>query len=526
LLRLVITEYGLAPAAIACRDTAVRLLGDLGDVSFADFLNLSDVIKLADYLNTKKDARADVYHLALSSADRRLITQVLDRIIAADRCDVKTCYERKKAFCGLLHHIHYKPKCERGEAFCAAMRGRKNHSVTSAFERAMSAGQVTEAARILTEGKGGGALLRNLNYVLSRCTSEEEISAVLTTLPKADPMIYIQLLLQYETASNEGRRSFTFTRHNRLVTHRETEEEATARRSRIPHALAKTVARLLRLQLELLLGGRLGRVYIDPACDRFAVPVSEASTNGGYGVLAKGSRLPIPEGKKLRAFTYWERVNDIDLSAFILNEDGSEEEFSWRTIGRRSRKNATAVTFSGDETSGYHGGSEYFDIDLDAVRALYPKGRYIIFCNNVYSNTPFASCVCRAGYMLRDNADSGEIFEPKTVRSAFTINCRSTEAYLFGIDLLSREMVWINAAVDGDRTVAGVTTHEPLERYFRATEILSLGALYRLLATEVVATPEEADVLVLPEPPEGTPPAELVLPHDFPRILSHLAPRK
>ena len=521
LLLEIITEYHFIPPVCNCRDTAIRLLFATQDITYASFLSLSDVTKLAEHINDTKNPGASIYHLALPNSYRRLLTATLDRIIAEGRCDLAICYERKKAWCGLLHHIHYKPKCELGKQFCDAMRSKGNRSVMSAFEKAMAAHDIPTACRTLAEGKGGGALLRNLNYVLSRCTSEEEMLGVLSTLPKADPVIYMQLLMQYATASSAEARTFIFSRHGRIKRHEETDDEVERRRSRIPENLAEAVVRLLRERLGELLAGRLGKVYIDPAMDRIGVPVSENTTNGGYGVLPKGSRLPIGEGKKLRAFTYWEKVDDIDLSCFLINHDGSEVEFSWRSLSRGENK---IIVFSGDQTSGYEGGSEYFDIDLDALTAKHPNARYIIFSNNVYSHARFSDCVCRAGYMLRDTADSGEVFEARTVSSSFRIDCASTEAYLFGIDLKTREMVWLNSAVDGlYNHIAGESSHASLERYFTMTEILSLGEVYRMLATEVVASPEEADVVVLPTMPEGGTTAELVLPGDFPRILSHLA---
>ena len=106
-------------------------------------------------------------------------------------------------------------------------------------------------------------------------------------------------------------------------------------------------------KLEEACAGTLGRVYADEGMRRIALPLQEGTSMGGVGTLPRGSRLPIPEGKKIRAFTYWERVDDIDLSAFALGEDGDQIEFSWRTFyGGRS------IVFSGDETSGYRGESE------------------------------------------------------------------------------------------------------------------------------------------------------------------------
>lgn len=48
--------------------------------------------------------------------------------------------------------------------------------------------------------------------------------------------------------------------------------------------------------------------------------------------------------------------------------------------------------------------------------------------------------------MLRDWDDSGQVYEPKTVKSSYLVNCESTFAYLFGIDLFTNEFVWLNVA--------------------------------------------------------------------------------
>ena len=75
----------------------------------------------------------------------------------------------------------------------------------------------------------------------------------------------------------------------------------------------------MRDSLRKLLAGKLGRVYVSPDMYNIALPLQENTSNGGYGVLPKGSRIHIEEGKKIRAFTYWEKVNDIDSALFRLS---------------------------------------------------------------------------------------------------------------------------------------------------------------------------------------------------------------
>ena len=134
-----------------------------------------------------------------------------------------------------------------------------------------------------------------------------------------------------------------------------------------------------------------------PDMKNYALPLAESTSQGGFGVLARGSHIHIGERKKIRAFTYWEKVDDIDLSVLGLTEDGRQKEFSWRTMAERQSE---AITYSGDQTAGFNGGSEYFDIDTAVFRKQYPRVRYLVFCNNVYSGINFDQCLCRAGSSL------------------------------------------------------------------------------------------------------------------------------
>ncbi|MBQ4269635.1 MAG: hypothetical protein IJB97_08315, partial [Clostridia bacterium] len=126
----------------------------------------------------------------------------------------------------------------------------------------------------------------------------------------------------------------------------------------------------------------------------------------------------------------------------------------------------------------------------------YPKVRYLIFCNNVYSCSSFKDCECRAGYMMRDEMDSGEIFEPKTVKSSFTIDCDSRFAYLYAIDLKEKEFVWLNVANDSNVNVAGTVDVTFVRRYLETTYVISVYDLIEMAATELVSSPKDADVIV------------------------------
>ena len=487
-----VKEHAGAPAPIASKNTCMRLMLDTGEVSLADALALSDVPKLALLLQEARYGLRNTRKLNWRNRDRVFMTHVIDRILDNGRIDLAACYEKKKDFAGLLHHLHYRAKTEEGHAFLRAMRGDEHHSVMSSIEAAMETRSALEAADLLLKEKGSGALARNLAYILSRCQSEEDHARVTLLLEKSSVLLLLQLLLHFSSPQGAGRRTFRFQRFGMLTVHEETEEEAAARRSVIPREVSKLLAERIRMILAGKLHGRLGTVYIGEEIRRTALPLQEGTSQKGYGVLPRGSRIPLPPERKVRVFTYWEKVNDIDLSAVGIWEDGTQSEFSWRTMyGRQSEY----ITYSGDETSGYNGGSEYFDVSPRQFADAFPMTRYIIFSANVYTGIPFSKCTCRAGYMMRDTADSGQVFEPKTVESSFAVDCESTFAHLFALDLETNELVWLSTARDSSETVAGKTSFAGLLPLLDSALILNLGDFARLMAARVTFDPSEADVL-------------------------------
>lgn len=520
LVREYMKDSGGAIEKCASKNTAVRLLADTRNLSLTRFLNLSDVIRLVDEINYRSYRNPDIRKLNLRNQDRKFITRVIDRLMETDRFDLEECCEKKALWCGLLHHLHYQPHGERAERFTACMRGRENLSVYSAFEKAMKESDLPRAVEVLQSGKGTAAVLRSLNRLLSRCASQEEVEALLEGMESPNVIVLVQLLLQYANRTQgEERRSFAFTRYNRMKVHQETDEEVSRRRSVIPEAYAETACRHIRKNIQQVLKGRLGKVYVDADMRNIALPLQENTSQGGFGVLSRGSRIPLEDGKKIRAFTYWEKVDDIDLSVIGLGTSGEQKEFSWRTM---ANEQSDELTFSGDQTSGYNGGSEYFDVVPELFMQRHPGIRYLVFCDNVYSASPFSQCVCRAGYMLRDLSDSGEVFEPKTVQSSYAVNCESTFAYLFALDLEKREFIWLNTVPESHARVAGDTSLDFLTRYFEVTSVINMYTFFEMMAEEMVENPSEADVIVSDRAADARDGAEIIRSCDFEKVLAYL----
>lgn len=126
-------------------------------------------------------------------------------------------------------------------------------------------------------------------------------------------------------------------------------------------------------------------------------------------MLPRGSVSPV-DGELLRFFVYWkqaERTTDYDLSALMLDADYST--LSWLSY--------TALTevegeHSGDITEAPAGASEFINLRMGAVR-----GTFIVPQVNVFSGEGFEDVAeSFFGFMLRDAAQQGRPFEPRTVR--------------------------------------------------------------------------------------------------------------
>ena len=512
-----VSDHGIGDMVCGSKSTAVRLLMVTRDLAFVRFLSLPDVIRLAEYMNFYGGFGIHIDNLNLKNRDRKLITDTLD-ILLEGATDFTHCYDKKKAWCGLLHHIHYKAKTPEAQAFLDAMRGRENHSVYSEFESALSAGDMISAVDILLKGKGPSALIRCMNRLLTLAKTDEEVAYILDRTVTRKPLPLLQFYTKLYFGESEKPRVFSYPRFGRMVNHYEDQEQADKR-----HLVSDKIRRMamdrIMDNIADLYRNRLGKVYIDPDMSLIALPMNESASQSGYGIMPKGSVVRFDDpGKIFRAFLYWERVNDIDLSAIGVYEDGRQREFSWRSM---SMQQCNGITFSGDIVNGYNGGCEYYDIDLEEFGNLFPGIEYLVFNANVYSDyIPFKDCYCRVGYMSRDSVQSGEIYEPKTVKTSFIIDADSRFAHMMALDLRRMRIVWLNTANESMESVAGRVDHSYLRKYLSAVDIMNWEKFFSMLATERVYDPALADVIVSDKEEDRIQGKELIRSSDVERVIA------
>ena len=180
LCKTAIEDYKIFPKTMPCKQTVVKLFYDTKNTFFMQkFMQLPDVIKLVDYINYTVYGNENLKKLNLRNKDRKLIAMTIDYMFCKTVHGIEECFEKRKIWCGLLHHIHYKPKTAEAADFVSSIREGENKSAYSRFEKLMEEGRIGEAARFLNEKKGSSVVIRNLNYLLSRCKTDDEVREVL-----------------------------------------------------------------------------------------------------------------------------------------------------------------------------------------------------------------------------------------------------------------------------------------------------------------------------------------------------------
>jgi hypothetical protein len=150
-------------------------------------------------------------------------------------------------------------------------------------------------------------------------------------------------------------------------------------------------------------------LVVDPAVLGLAAPLSGAGSEDGFGVLPRGSIMPV-DGELLRVFTYWRQrrqTTDFDLSMLMLDEHFQlAGQVSWTNY------HSGGAYYSGDLTEAPNGATEFIDVPLRSISA-----RYLVPQVNVYSGEGFNEVAeSMVGFMTRELAQRGMPFEPSTVR--------------------------------------------------------------------------------------------------------------
>jgi hypothetical protein len=191
----------------------------------------------------------------------------------------------------------------------------------------------------------------------------------------------------------------------------------------------------------------LGACWVDERLREFPVPFSQRSASKSLRTLVRGSRLALPEGDTLRFFLWWtdgKDRTDIDLSAVLYDAD-----FKYLDVLSYYNLKGFGGHHSGDITSAPQGAAEFIDVSVSKLRAA--GVRFVVASLNSYTEQPFCDLPeCFAGWMARRHANSGEVFEPRTLQDRVDLASDTRICIPFVADTEAGQVLWTDIALRKD----------------------------------------------------------------------------
>lgn len=457
-------------AEIKCKDNIFTLLPI--DISFARFLDKKDVVKLSI---KKFGDHADFSSMTdKSSYAKQFISDFAE--IAAIIPYVTHCPMSKK-------QAKYFNKI----ASVCKIKQPKMTNAQSPDRRALkllNEGDVVAAARIYAEN--GSMLERRLKMLLSRATITEAVE-IISMIPAANPIVLYQLMSTLSADDNTPR-TFTFFSDNKVKTHRETEYEATWRKSKLSTNTCNFLSDVLLDRIKTYYKNlpSLSKIYVADNFYKLGMPTNTSASGKGIDVLPIGSRIPCA-GNAIRTFVHWKDAFDIDSSLIIVDKDDNMFTEGWFSYSYRSF--GSDILFSGDITG--RNGAEYFDIKLDELAA---KGyKYVVQTFHGY-NSKLDSGEIYAGYQNKDNLKT-KAWDPKNIETQFRVQGDSRGCIAFAIDIQNREMIILNQIVESDDRVVRPAGFKTIEKYLQPDYLKVNIGMIAACRGELVDNPSEADVV-------------------------------
>ena len=456
-------------AEIKCKDNIFALL-DI-DISFARFLDKKDVVKLS----VKKFGDHAEFNKMSSSYKKELASDFAE--IAAIIPYVKLCPMSKK-------QAKYFNKI----ASVCKVKQPKMTNMQSPDRRAMkfiSEGDIISAAEIYAQN--GSMLERRLKMLLSRASLDEAL--IIMSMVRAENPVVLYQLLSTLSADDNDPRTFTFFSDNKVKSHRETDYEATWRKSRLSASTRKFLSDVLLEKIRAYYKNlpSFGKIYIADNFYKLGMPTNTSASGKGIDVLPIGSRIPCT-GNAIRTFVHWKDAFDIDSSLIVVDKDDNLSTEGWFSYGNKRYGND--ILFSGDITG--RNGAEYFDINLDALAA---KGyKYVVQTFHGY-NSRLDCGEIYAGYQNKDNLKT-KAWDPKNIETQFRVHGDSSGCVAFAIDIQNREMIILNQIVASDERVVRSDGFKTIEKYLQPDYLkVNIGMIAECRG-ELVNNTSEADIVL------------------------------
>jgi len=344
-----------------------------------------------------------------------------------------------------LHVGEYKAKYPKSfEAFNALRNNVKVETFNGVVEKALIDKDVAKLVEKLSDRPGDFA--RRLDHVLRLGSAQSAIVASFDAVAeKVSTPVLLQVMTHFKHRTNQPELRTFFPKGNVA--------KAQAVENTLPDLDATVCKQVVKVCEDALVTRfralpKLGACYLDDKLEGYNVPFALRSASKSLRTLVRGSKIPLPENcKVLRFFCWWKNGDhrtDIDLSAVMFDNDFKYVD----ALTYYNLKNFGGC-HSGDIVDAPKGASEFIDVDLSKLEA---QGvRYVVMNLYSYTNQPYCDLPeCFAGWMARERAGSGEIYEPKTVIDRVDLTADSKVAIPIVIDVVDKKVVWCDMSLKGN----------------------------------------------------------------------------
>lgn len=376
-----------------------------------------------------------------------------------------------------LHPFEYKDKFPlTAQAFKLLRENKKPVSFNSKIEKYLEEKNIFKAIELLKTRPS--LLVRRLDQLL-RLSDLPTSDLVIETFQKVAPEVPTTILLHvhhyFSTLSRKADRIF-FPKGNVA--------KAFIKTNNLPELYFVYKYKIVQI-CETTLITRFSRldkwnsVYVDEELKNYIVPFAQRSASESLSYLIRGTRIPLEHKNVVRFFIHWHDMYsqaeyvrneyngynrvDVDLTALLLDANYQFIDH----IGYTHLKSKNLGVHSGDITSAPNGASEFIDIDLSKVKNLkqrkesildplkkeypepeYREPRYLVMIVQCFTNQPFKDIPeCFAGWMMRKKPNSGEIYEPLTVKNKSELQSDTRIMIPLIIDVIDRVVIWCDLAL-------------------------------------------------------------------------------
>lgn len=380
-----------------------------------------------------------------------------------------------------------------------------------------------------------GVFARYLDFALRNCSDEHQMEDVLfrfiSVCKNVSPRVLVQLINHFRNRNNPVQLATGKANGaGSAALDREVEPISDVMCNRVARDIFNQLWQVLRAE-----DTEPKSIYIDPAChcNKLIFPDNPRQISSAMRATACGSRTQLPDGNVLRAFLYWKGDDgtdlwdgiDLDLSVVFYGE----KEANFVFYGEPKDERLGAIHSGDRRCSGPHGAVEY--VDFDIKKCLQNGIRYAALVVNSYSGEKFSEMdTAFCGVMVRDG-ETGEQFEPATVKDRFALTTDAGQIIMVVIDLLNREVVTVDKSIAQVRVACRnvVTDYAPtvdICSYAMQLKSLSIKEMLGMRYAKFLKDNEweQASVIVSDEPgkfrqtKEDVPAPRVVSPYDIPGV--------